>query len=251
MKNLASWFHRQYTKAYSYQKVRQSLLKSEFPLNAFEREFYLKLQSVLTGESLVVYDIGAARGVVSSCLAKLPNVKSIHAFEPIPEIYRELVANVKQFPKVSPHNVALGDTEGEALMYISGQTDSSSLLPMAQLHAEQFPGTEIKEEIKVPVVRLDDYVRKNRLISPNIIKIDVQGYEEKAIAGGKQTICQAQYCILEMSLKPLYEGSPLFDDIYQLMKDLNFQLVGVSQPLLGKAGTQLQVDGIFANKALF
>jgi FkbM family methyltransferase len=247
MKNIASWFHKQYSKAYSYYKVSQSGVITTNPFNDTERNFYLKLQSILQGDSLVIYDIGAARGVVSTCLAKLPNVKLIHAFEPIPEIYQQLLVNVQQYSQVNCHNVALGDVSGEAVMYISGKTDSSSLLPMAQLHTDQFPGTQIEQQIKVPVVRLDDYVEQHQLTAPDIIKIDVQGFEKNTIWGGQKIISQAQYCVLEMSFKTLYEGSPLFDDIYQLMRNFHFNLIGVSSPLMGKVGMQLQVDGIFEN----
>ncbi|PSB04097.1 FkbM family methyltransferase [Merismopedia glauca] len=247
MKKLGSWFHQQYTKAYSYYQVTQTGVITDYPLDAREREFYLKLQSILKGESLVVYDIGAARGIVSSCLAKLPNVKLIYSFEPIPDVYQQLVTNMQKYPKVNCHNLALGDRAGESSMYISGSSDSSSLLPMAKLHTDQFPETAIQKQISVPVAALDDYVREQGLMKPDIIKIDVQGYEEKVISGGKKTICQSQYCVLEMSLQPLYEGSPLFDDIYQLMKNINFTLIGVSSPILGQSGIQLQVDGIFAN----
>jgi FkbM family methyltransferase len=250
MKNLAAWLHAQYNKVYSYYKVAQTGVITNHPLNATERGFYLKLQSILQGESLVIYDIGAARGIVSTCLAKLPNVKSIQAFEPIPDIYKQLLDNVQKYPQVRCHNVALGDAPGEALMYISGKTDSSSLLPMADLHTEQFPGTQIQQQIKVPVVRLDDYVEQHQLIAPDIIKIDVQGFEENTIRGGQKTISQAKYCVLEMSFQPLYEGSLLFDAIYQVMRELNFNLIGVSTPLTGKSGIQLQVDGIFENNII-
>jgi FkbM family methyltransferase len=251
MKNLAAWLHAQYNKVYSYYKVAQTGVITNQPLNATERDFYLKLQSILQGESLVIYDIGAAKGIVSTCLAKLPNVKSIQAFEPIPDIYKQLLDNVQKYPQVSCHNVALGDAPGEASMYISGKTDSSSLLPMLKLHTEQFPGTQIQQEIKVPVVRLDDYVELHQLVSPDIVKIDVQGYEKNTISGGQKTISQARYCVLEMSFQTLYAGSPLFDDIYQIMRELNFELIGVSSPLMGRSGMQLQVDGIFEKKLRF
>lgn len=242
------WLHNQHARTFSYYKIRESKLVTNFPLTSTERDFYLKLRSVLQDDSVVFYDIGAAKGIVSSCLAKLPNVTSIHAFEPIPEIYEQLVQKVKSFSKVYCHNVALGNVVSSLPMYISSKTDSSSLLPMAQLHNEQFPGREINHQIQVPVVMLDNYVKEKKLSLPHLVKIDVQGYEKKVIEGGKDTICQAKYCVLEMSFQPLYEGSPLFDDIYRLMCDLGFKLIGISHPLTGSSGIQLQVDGIFENQ---
>jgi FkbM family methyltransferase len=246
-KKTALSLHKGHANAFSYYKLRESKLVTNSPLTALERDFYLKLRPVLQEKSIVFYDIGAAKGILSSCLAKLPNVISIHSFEPIPDVYEQLLQKVKFSSKVHCYNVALGNIESSLPMYISCKTDSSSLLPMAQLHDEQFPDREINHQIKVPVMRLDDLVTQHKLPLPSLVKIDVQGYEKNVIEGGLKTICAAKYCVVEMSFKHLYEGSPLFDDIYRLMYDLGFKLVGLSSPLTGKSGIYLQVDGLFEN----
>jgi FkbM family methyltransferase len=248
LEKAALWLHVQHESAYSYYKVGKSSGAKAANLTALERNFYLKLKPGLQGENLVVYDIGAAKGFVASCLAKLPNVASIHAFEPIPDVYQELESYTRSFNKIQCHNVALGRTPGAALMNISKRTNSSSLLPMAQTHIEQFTDTEITKQISVPVARLDDYVQQQLLPLPDLVKIDVQGFEKQVLEGAATTIHHAKYCILEMSFQPLYDGSPLFDDIYQLMRQLGFKLVGVADPLVGKDGKQFQVDGIFENQ---
>ena len=61
------------------------------------------------------------------------------------------------------------------------------------------------------------------------------------------TITHAAFVILEMSLVSLYEGGPLFDDIYRQLRDLNFQLAGVVGASHGVSRRQLQVDVIFQN----
>jgi hypothetical protein len=118
---------------------------------------------------------------------------------------------------------------------------------MANLHTDQFSDTEITHQQEINVVRLDDFIYQHQLPQPDLIKIDVQGFEKNVIEGGYETLKKAKYCVLEMSFKPLYEGSPLFDDIYRLMTDLGFSLIGFSSPLIGKSGDYLQVDGIFEN----
>jgi FkbM family methyltransferase len=247
-KDLALAIHIQHNKAYSYYKIRDISLSTEQSLDAEERDFYLSLRSVLQQENLVIYDIGAARGVTARCFAKLSNVSKICAFEPIPEAYSKLVNNVESFSKVSCHNVALGSEEDTLTMNISSNRDSSSLLPMLQLHQKEFPQIDMNNQIQVPVVRLDDYVERHQLTMPDVVKIDVQGYEIRVINGGVKTISQSKYCVLEMSFQPLYDGSPLFDEVYSRMRDLGFKLVGLTTPLTGKSGLPLQVDGIFENK---
>ena len=242
--------HVWHERAFTWWKLRETGVRAFEPLSFTERRFFLGLRPVLKDDRLVVYDIGASVGVVSGCLAKLPNITAIHAFEPIPEVFATLTARMRPYPLVQCHNVALSDDTGVMTMYISKSTDSSSLLPMAELHRTELPGTDISHQIQVGVVRLDDHVSQLSLPQPHLVKIDVQGNEDRVLRGGEKTIRQAKYCVLEMSLQPLYEGSPLFDDVYRQVRDLGFRLIGFAGDLTGQSGRQLQVDGIFENERL-
>jgi len=202
------------------------------------------------GHNIVVYDIGAGTGVFTSCVAKLANVQIVHAFEPLASSFEKLKIRTARFHYVFCHNVALGDTNGLAdIWVIEGCHDASSLLKMRELHKAERPGICYADHPeRVIVVRLDDYVREKNLPLPDVVKIDVQGYEDRVLRGGEDTIRHAQFCIIEISFEPLYEGSPVFDDIYRQMRELGFRLVGLGGELYGKSGRQLQVDGIFKNE---
>jgi len=249
IKTSALWIHQVYSNIYSSYKIRESGLKTSSSLTSKERNFYLMLRPILHGENIVVYDIGAAEGHLSQCLAKLKNVLEIHAFEPIPNVFNTLKSKVKNIPKIYCHNIAVGNFSGISTIGISSHSDSSSLLSMADLHVSEFPNTEIIDQLKVNMARLDDFVCEHQLPQADLVKIDVQGFEKNVIDGGLKTLKRAKYCVLEMSFKPLYNESPLFDEIYQIMRDLGFDLIGTSRPLIGKSGDYLQVDGIFENTA--
>lgn len=234
----------------TYWKVHETDVKFRQRLSHVERHFFLGLRPTLVGADLIVYDIGASRGVVSGCLAKVPNIAKVHSFEPIPSVFSRLVERMQPYPQVICHNIALGDTNNKMTMHVDRFSPSSSFLKMGQLHKIEFPRTGDTHLEEVTVARLDDFVQEHGLPQPDVIKIDVQGYEDRVLRGGIQTVSRAMYCVLEMSLQPLYEGSPLFDDIYCMMRDLDFRLVGLAGDLTGKSGQQLQVDGIFKNEKL-
>lgn len=248
MRKIALWAHLWHNRVYTWWKLREIGVHTMNPLTYSERRFFLSLRQCLKGDHLIVYDIGASVGVFSGCLAKLPNVEAVHAFEPIPAVFEKLTERMRPYPKVQCHNVALGNDTSSLVMHISKSSDSSSLLPMAELHQVEFPNMGISEQIEVKVIRLDEYVRQLNLPQPDVVKIDVQGYEDRVIRGGEITIRQARYCVLEMSLQPLYEGSPLFDDMYRQMRQMGFRLTGFAGDLMGRSGQQLQVDGIFVNE---
>lgn len=252
IRKIGSAIHLWHERAYTFWKVREIGIRFREALAYDERLFCLEFRPALAGENLVVYDIGAASGVVSRFFAKLSNVRTVHAFEPIASAFAELTEHTRQYPQVTRHNVALGDENRTMdINVVGGSRDSSSLLKIKMLHKQEFQYISCQDHLeKVNVVRLDDFVQDHHLPIPDVIKIDVQGYEDKVLRGGKNTISQTAYCILEISLTPLYESSPLFDDIYQQMRIMGFRLVGFGNLLRGASGRHLQLDGIFQNEKM-
>jgi FkbM family methyltransferase len=244
----ALYLHILHRDIYSRYKVNSLDTSPEKMLTSLERTFYLELYPFLREKNTIFYDIGAAQGTVSSCLAKLPNISEVYAFEPNPELYQKLLLNVGEDSKIFCHNVALGSVDGSISLNISDRSHSSSILPIASLHVDQFPGSDFRKKVDVQIFRLDNYVSQKQLPMPNLIKIDVQGYELNILNGAVDTIRHAKYCILEMSFQELYLNAPLFEDVYRYMIDMGFKLVGVSAPLRGKTYDQLQVDGYFENQ---
>jgi FkbM family methyltransferase len=250
IRKVGSIIHHWHERAYTLWKVREIDVRLSKLLDYNERVFFLHFIPALTGKKLIVYDIGAASGIASRCFAKLSNVQAVHSFEPIPSAFAELIEHTRQYPQVKQYKIALGDENCVMNMnVIEDMRDSSSLLTMKQLHKTEFPKYSYREHTeKVRVVRLDDFVAENNLPFPNVIKMDVQGYEDRVFRGGSKIICQSDYCILEISLESLYENSPLFDDIYQQMRKMGFRLIGIGSSIRGVSGRHLQLDGIFQNE---
>ena len=103
---------------------------------------------------------------------------------------------------------------------------ASSLLGMKELHLQHFDYARKTEAEVVEIKCLDDFGQNLHIVDPLMIKIDVQGYEDKVIEGGKNIISRAKLVIIESSFEELYEGQPLFDDIYLQMRELGFRYNG-------------------------
>jgi FkbM family methyltransferase len=249
LQQLALQAHIQHDSFYSRFKVNSIGIDAIAPLTSAERNFYLNIAPAVRGQSLIVYDIGAAKGVTASCFAKLRNVQIVHAFEPIQESYRQLI-QATDSSRVVCHNIALGSEEEVKNININNLTNSSSLLSPTALFEKEISGISTIKTETINIVKLDDYVERNSIPLPQLMKIDVQGYEKEVIIGGIKVLRQTRYCFMEMSFQSLYEGTPLFDDLYQLMVSMRFKLVGTSSPMFGKSGQQLQVDGLFVNTSL-
>jgi FkbM family methyltransferase len=193
-----------------------------------------------------VLDIGANTGQFALRIHKLLPDVEVYSFEPLVSCFEELKRNMKDVPKSRCFNYALGNENGKHTIYHNEFSDSSSLLPMEQLHKDAFPFAKNAREEMIEVRRLDDVVDLLELTEKILIKIDVQGFEDKVIAGGQNTMRKAKILIVETCFEPLYIGQLLFDDIYSLINDMGFTYRGAEEsfrnPLNGKI---LYCDSVF------
>jgi FkbM family methyltransferase len=194
-----------------------------------------------------VLDVGANTGqFAKSIRSTLPDA-AIYSFEPLRDCYVQLTAAMNDAASFQAFNFALGDETGEQTINRSSFSPSSSLLPMSAISKEAFPFTdEGWTAERILVRRLDDVVKQLDLAPEVLIKIDVQGFEDRVIKGGWRTVQDAKIIITELSFQPLYDGQPLFDEIYGLLRAAGFRYGGaVGQLCNPNDGTPLQADGIF------
>lgn len=207
----------------------------------FEPYKWLKGKNIHT-----ILDIGANTGQFALQFHQLLPDATLYSFEPLEDCYNELLKKMRCHPKFHAFNFALGDKNGEAPMYRNDYTPSSSLLSMKELHRSAFPFTKHTTIQTIPIRRLDDLVDKLDIVENILIKIDVQGTEDKVILGGEELISRASILILETSFQPLYQDQPLFDDIYGMLKQKGFSYIGSEHTIRNpNDGCILQCDSIF------
>jgi len=174
---------------------------------------------------------------------------SIYAFEPLKHCYEELCELKKTITNIQCYNVALGADEQEGMIHRSSYDYSSSLLEMGDLHKEAFPYSAGARLEKVQVRTLDGILDDKALQKPVLMKIDVQGYEKQVLEGARRTLGQTDYVICEMSIRPLYKGQALFDDVYRHLVDAGFRFSGqVGELRHPKTSEVLQIDGLFVRE---
>ena len=206
----------------------------------------LPLHRAVSQPGTVVYDIGAATGAYAVALAKVASIAHVIAFEPLADSYATLVERTRAARTVRCVRIALGDEEARLALNRSAWRDTSSFLQVSEVTRSEFPlAARLDGLDEVRAARLDDVVREFELPPPDVVKIDVQGFEDRVIRGGEKTIQGARVCVVEVSLVPLYEGSPLLDDIYDSMRQLGFRLTRFGGALTDSSGDLLQVDAIF------
>ena len=194
-----------------------------------------------------VLDVGAHMGEFAQRIrAILPNADLV-CFEPLREPFLALSQRFAGQPNFRALRCALGEKAGQCEIHRNQYAPSSSLLPMTNLHKRSFTFAVEEETELIEVRRLSDVARELNLHDPLLLKLDVQGFEDKAIIGGEDVVARAKIIIIEVSFQALFEGGPLFDDIYRILRTRGFIYNGNFDQLLSpEDGRPLQADAIFS-----
>ena len=160
----------------------------------------------------VIYDVGANVGTWSLLANALVPHACVHAFEPLSDHLVGFRENLKGVDDVTLHPIALGLDNLLETLHVTSFSDASSILPPNGLSKAHFGVTEVKQ-VQVPVRRLDDYRRSENLPWPDLIKLDIQGYELEALRGASECLNAAKAVISEVSFVPYYEGQCLFHEV--------------------------------------
>lgn len=198
----------------------------------------------------LVFDIGANVGQYAQFLREIGYGGKIVSFEPLSAAHSQLKKlSVKDsFWEVAPQT-ALGNENKDITINIAGNSQSSSVLPMLETHVQAASSSAYCGSEIVPLRRLDA-IGKQYISSETksvFLKIDVQGFEKEVIEGATQILPFVKGVQIELSLVPLYEGQPLFDEMLKMMRGLGYELYSVIPGFTDrKTGRLLQMDGIFA-----
>jgi FkbM family methyltransferase len=130
----------------------------------------------------VFWDVGANIGNVSGYFAH-PRFKlsSLHAFEPNPGPLKTLQSLFSANARATVHPFGLGDKDQMITMNLSSAGSC-----VGSMSRDLHEGKQIQVQ-----VRCGDTVRRElRLPAPNVMKIDVEGFEPNVVAGLAETIAE-------------------------------------------------------------
>lgn len=178
-----------------------------------------------------IYDIGANRGSWTQLAKSIIPHAVIHAFEPIPEFQETFLQNTKELQNVFLHKTALGSETKDAVMNIAG--DASSFFKMGKV-LEQFPHINYKGESEgVKMTALDEYIKHENLPYPDLMKLDVEGYELEVLKSGYECMSRCKYLVLEVSFIERHVGQPLFPEVTYFLSQYNYKIEAfcVNMPL--------------------
>jgi len=188
------------------------------------REFY----AALLPKGALVFDIGANVGTMTRIFASLG--ARVIAVEPNPDCARHIELSTRR-GQVEVLAAAVSDRDGQAVLKVSDRKDKMSTLSNEWREAVSRENAEYagmwKREMTVSTMTLDGLIQ--RYGRPFYIKIDVEGYEERAVRGLSQCPSLLSFEFNRVFLEPALKAleSAVFDDAmfnYTLIDPVRFEL---------------------------
>jgi FkbM family methyltransferase len=138
-------------------------------------------------EGMTVIDVGAHVGIYSMLGNELVGkTGAVHSFEPTPRTFAQLQKNTKELPHVTINNAAIAATPG-TLTFADYGAGYSAYNSASQAGAQDT--TRTPQKLTVPSLSLTDYCHEHTL-TPNLIKIDAEGFEHEVLMGATALLGQ-------------------------------------------------------------
>lgn len=235
------------------------LIKSSLRSNTFarsSREFIKRIQSneVSPFSSIIrnlkeqdvstIIDVGANVGQFGLDIRRHGFKGQIFSFEPVKEPFDRLTRNIKKHQPWNAIQLALGASDYDTKINISGNAGlSSSILQMESLHVENFPDSATISNQNIKVSTIDQQLNILGVRPQDILlKVDVQGYESEVLKGASQSLSKIPFCFLEVSLFPLYKGEIPFLPILNELSNFGHVVIDVFRANMTSKGRLLQVE---------
>jgi hypothetical protein len=102
---------------------------------------------------------------------------------------------------------------------------------------------------RVEIITIDDLIDSGKIDNPELIKLDIQGFELEALKGAQKTFGYTEVYILEVSFFQFWPGSTIFSDVVNFMLERDYVVYDFAgfwrRPLDGALG---QCDVCFVKR---
>ncbi len=213
---------------------------------------FLHQKRLLAGHQVsVVFDLGARVGKTVAKYRDLFPMAEIFCFEPFDDSYSVLATTHRDASRVKPQKLAVSDNVGTQAFHCSDQSDMNSLLPLSN-GASLLTTATASRVINVETTTLDAFCAQHRLNRIQVLKMDIQGAELKALRGAAGLLEQQAIDLVytEMNFGQLYEGQGTFHDVSRLLSIYGYSLYGLYNIAYSASGPIGWADAIFITPAL-
>ena len=186
-----------------------------------------QMAAMLREHKVILADVGSAGGLEELWLGLEEFIHFI-TFDPNPR-----PTQGGDYVQATNFPVGLWSSRGRLDLHITGHPDSSSLLAVNTAFFADFIAKSGMEEVasaSIEVDTLDRLLNGKPELSPDFLKIDVEGAELEVLKGGSQALVGTVMGLkIETAFVELHMGRPLLWQIDEFMRSAGFTLFNVGR----------------------
>jgi FkbM family methyltransferase len=184
----------------------------------------ISLANSLGLTKLKALDVGANQGLWTAQLKTLTPHSEIHAFEPSNTAFQLLKKNTQCLDGVVLHQIAVGNTIGKVELF--SDRDAS---PLASLNHRRLSheGIDFSQVESIEVTTLEEWQKDYPSFTPNILKIDVEGYEFEVLKGCAAVLNKIRIIQFEFGGTDI-DSRVFFQDYWYFFIGKNFNIFRLS-----------------------
>ncbi len=160
-----------------------------------------------------ILDVGAYEGWFSEQISLVYPDSFFYLIEPLEEMQSHMVDFCKRHEQSKYFKHAVGSSNTVKTLRVADDLACSSLF---EVQSRNEKGQEVS------VITVDSLIKDNQIQIPEIVKIDVQGYELEVLKGAYELYGKTELFIIEVSLQKKEEHFPLIGDIIAFMSNQNY-----------------------------
>ena len=182
---------------------------------------YWLLSQLGSFDPRTLFDVGANGGEWSVRCARLFPSAMIHSFEIVPQAAGRLQSRIIGISNVAVNPIGLSDVNGEASVYVRRERDRS---PSEASEAKFIQGGA-SARVSGRTVTGDSYLEERGIDQIDILKIDVEGAEDRVLRGFARALADRRISVVQFEYGHwnIYSHFLLLD-FYRLLEPLGFVL---------------------------
>ena len=199
-------------------------LSKELCLYGTREPYTTNLMSTIIKDDDIIIDIGANIGYYALLESKLAPDGSVYAIEPVCENFDYLKTNVdlNKCTNIKLFNCALSNKRGTDVIFVPEARNCASLSESSN------KGAVRKEDVLLTT--LDSFVAEHVTRCPTLVRMDVEGYEDKIVKGALHVLKECKALKIVMELHPSKVSESAYHDMLGTLEAQGFKASAFHDP---------------------
>jgi len=196
----------------------------------FKKHELLDLITPYLPSNPVMVEAGTFDGTDTLKLAAHWPQATIHAFEPVPEIFELLERATAHVPSIHRYNLALSNANGTATFHVSEKPNRPNQpFKAGSLHEPherlEWTSARYPRTITVPTMKVDDWAKQHSVDHIDFFWLDAQGHELAILQGAEEHLKNTRAIVTEVHFIDAYHGQPRYETIKEWLEERGFTQV--------------------------